>query len=120
MLRDVVLLFCGSSHPKAPPPRWMTHCTRSGVTCPGFPPPRPPRPATGAGPRPATAPLPPAAAPLPARAPRPALGGIMGGSSPSIHTTDLRRSPAFLSQSDTDRTDAPLAVDKISFRPRFG
>src|ERR1039458_1462532 len=85
-LREDVWLFCGSSQPKELPPRWITQLTRSGVVCPGFPPPRaapgvPPLAAAGA-------------APLPPNPPRPAPGGIMGGESPSIHSADLRISAA--------------------------
>ena len=42
---------------------------------------------------------PPRPAPPPRAAPRPAPGGIIAGSSPSIHSTDLRISAAFFSQS---------------------
>src|ERR1017187_2680216 len=115
-LREDVWLFWGSSQPKELPSRWITQLTRSGVVCPGFPPPRPapgaPVPAvagTVGAPLPAAAPgAPRPANPLPPNPPRPAPGGILAGSSPSIHSTDLRISAPFFSQSAAEPM-APLA-----------
>src|ERR1700733_9100580 len=52
--------------------------------------------------------------------PSPSLESILGGSSPIIHTTDLRTSFAFVSQPATDVMVLPSPAVRMSFAPCFG
>src|ERR1035437_9748299 len=69
----------------------MTQMTGWGTVGRGFGPPAPPPP--------------PGMGPLPPNPPRPAAGGIMAGSSPSIHSTDWRIAAGFFSQSPVHATE---------------
>ena len=104
--------FSGTSQPKDWLPRAMTHAGTSGASWPGLP--RPPLArAVGPGggpPRPAN----------PAPKPRPPPAGIVSGRSPSSHSTDLRISAAFVSQSLVEVIAPPPAFASRSVEPRWG